>query len=61
MQRANLLDSLQNLQVVAALRSAMLISLQVFGPELVSVFLLSVQDEINFDWSKLLITIPESD
>ena len=43
MQRANLLDWLQNLQVVAALRSAMLIFLQVlderrFGTMLVLVF-----------------------
>ena len=43
MQRANLLDWLQNLQLVAALRSAMLISLQDFdernfGAELVSMF-----------------------
>ena len=43
MQRANLLDWLQNLQVVAALRSAMLIFLQVlderrFGTKLVLVF-----------------------
>ena len=66
MQRANLLDWLQNLQVVAAFRCAMMIFLHIFDERRfryrVGVgVLLSVQDEINFNWSKLLIAIPESD
>ena len=56
MQRANLLDRLQNLQVVAALRSAMLISLQVFGERRFRYRVgfavsLSVYNEIIFNWS----------